>query len=276
MLTLLLATALAGAVPQSAVRILDGRAYVSCQWVQEHRADLSCRQTPDSVALSDTFRPRVVWQIDRRGLASDRAASGAVPRQVKPPLREKSQFWLAAGDLKLLLGVPVFWQAGQVWLGATPGSERARAGQTAAQQELADLSRQHGPTPSAGHGEGEEEVALIPAGRADERCDWLNRQVTCWRWQGGAWQRTWQAQTRRTPLDRWPTPAPGALDAVLGETTTVTGRQPVWPGGLHYEALGGSGMGRAVRRGQVAPGGDGTPTYEKAGSIDDAFAPTEF
>lgn len=60
---LLTSLALPGAdtpIPREAVTVQGGRAFVNCQWLQQHRPDLSCRQTPDSVTLSDTFWPVVV------------------------------------------------------------------------------------------------------------------------------------------------------------------------------------------------------------------------
>lgn len=267
-------------VPREAVTLHSGRAFVNCQWLQQHRPDLSCRQTPDSVTLSDTYWPVVVWTLDRKGTGTYRPTAGdTIQRQFTPPLRSgllTPGAWLAARDLTLLLDVPVRWNMGQLWLGPTPGLQRSQAKQTVASRALARIRNERGLPPISGHLEGQEDVLLVPASNADLACSWAEHQVTCWNWQKKGWEQTWQATTGRHPFDAWPQKAASALDAVLGETTTLSGNRPVWSGGLAYEVRGGSGMSRSVRRGRVAPGGLWTQVYEKAGLIDDAFAPPQF
>lgn len=103
--------------------------------------------------------------------------------------------------------------------------------------------------------DGRGNAMLVPASSADLTCSWVERQVTCWGWQENGWKQTWQATTQRHPFGPWPQKATSVLDAVLGDTTTLSGNKPVWSGGLAYEVRGGSGMSRSVRRGRVAPGG---------------------
>lgn len=267
-------------VPREAVTMQDGRAFVNCQWLQQNRIDLSCRQTPDSVTLSDTFWPVVVWSIDRKGTGTYHPTAGnTVQRQFTPPLKLGlliPEYWLAARDLTLLLGVPVRWDSGRLWLGPTPGFQRSQAKQIKASKALVQTRKQRGLPPLTGHLEGQEDVLLVPASSADLACSWVEHQVTCWNWQHEGWKQTWQATTGRHPFDPWPQKTASALNAVLGDTTTLSGNKPVWFDGLAYEVRGGSGMSRSVRRGRVAPGGLWTQVYEKAGLIDDAFAPPEF
>lgn len=274
MLAVLLGAALLAPVPPAAVQVVRGRAFVSCSWMQRHREDLSCRQTPDSVALSDTFSPTVVWLIDPvLGKATYRpTAQGLVERAVTPPLHRNADRFLAARDLQQLLGVPVEWKAGRLWLGRTPGAVRAAVQVQQRDRDTAKLRRQRGLPPGAGYSE-TERLTLFPAGRADERCDWAGHGVRCFAWQEGRWQETWAAQTERTSWDSWPTSASRALQAVLGQAKTLRGQRPEWSGGLEYEGISGHGMGHAVRRGRVAPGGQWTQVYEKSGTVDDAFAP---
>ena len=273
MLTVLLAAALLALVPPAAVQVVQGRAFVSCGWLQQQREDLSCRQTPDSLALSDTFSPSVVWLIDSAaGKATYRPpGEEQVERAVTPPLKRHGDHFLAAPDLQRLLGMPIAWKAGQLWLGRTPGAGRAVAHVQQADRDLANLRRQRGIPPGAGYSE-TERLTLFPAGSADERCDWVEHAVRCFAWREGHWQEMWAAQTERTSWDPWPTSARSALEAVLGPARTLRGQRPAWSG-LEYEGVSGHGMGHAVRRGKVAPGGQWIQTYEKSGTIDDAFAP---
>ncbi|EYB66617.1 hypothetical protein DEIPH_ctg081orf0002 [Deinococcus phoenicis] len=273
MLAVLLGAALLAPVPPAAVQVEQGRAFVSCGWLQQHREDLSCRQTPDSLALSDAFSPSVVWLIESAGRATSRPTQqGQVERAVTPPLNRTADHFLAARDLQRLLGVPVDWKAGQLWLGQTPSAVRAVARVQQADRDVANLRRQRGIPPGVGYSE-MERLTLFPVGRADERCDWVEDTARCFAWRGGRWQATWAAQTERTAWDPWPTLASRALEAVLGQARTLRGQKPDWSGGLEYEGVSGHGMGHAVRRGRVAPGGQWTQVYEKSGTIDAAFAP---
>ncbi len=255
---------------------MQGRAFVSCPWLQQHRGDLSCLGTPSTLALGDAYSPTVVWLIDRAsGEASSHPTStDTVKRPVTPPRTTPTNVFLAARDLQALLGVKVVWQAGQLFLGPTPGAERAAANTTQADRAAAELRRQRVlPADLFPDGEGER-LTLFPLGQAEERCDWMEREVRCSAWREDRWQETWAARVGRTSWDVWPTPAGGVLDAVLGPATTVRGEEPRWPEGVEYEGISGSGFGHAVRRGRVAPGGQWTPTYEKRGTLDDAFAPS--
>lgn len=275
MLAAALGAALLAPLPREAVQVVQGRAFVSCPWLHQHRQDLSCLVTPSTLALGDAYSPALVWLIDRAtGEARSQSTSATtVKRSVTPPRTTPSDVFLAARDLQALLGVKVVWQAGQLLLGPTPGAEGAAAKTTEADRAAAGLRRQRVlPADLFPDGEGER-LTLFPVGRADERCDWVEREVRCSAWREGRWQETWAARTGRTSWDSWPTPANRALDAVLGPVTTVRGGEPRWPGDVEYEGVSGSGFGHAVRRGRVAPGGQSTPLYEKRGTIDDAFAP---
>ena len=279
LLTLLTAASVQAPLPPQAVQGVAGRAYVNCQWLQQNRADLSCRQTPDSISLSDTYRPAVTVLVDAQGKGTVKAAPGQ-PRSVvfQPPLKSATiagGFWLAARDLNRALGLSLRWQAGHLWLGETPGAVQAAQQRTPEQTALADARRQRRPVPGAGHSEGEVEVLLTARESAEQQCEWTAHQINCWTWQGGRWTPTWQAQTDRTPGESWPQPAPDALDAVLGHLTTLSGTRPTWSDGLNFEQRGGNGMSRFLQWGWVAPGGQQTVTYEKAGLIDEAFAEAE-
>lgn len=222
----------------------------------------------------------VVWTLDRQGMGTYQPTAGnTVQRQFTAPLKSdllSPGSWLAARDLTLLLGVPVRWNAGRLWLGPTPGLQRSQAKQTPASKALVETRRQRGLPPISGHLEGQEDVLLLSTLNADVACSWVEHQVTCWKWQQNGWGQTWQASTHRHPFESWPQKASSALDAVLGDANTLSGDRPAWSGGLAYEVRGGSGMSRSVRRGRVAPDGLWTQVYEKAGLIDDAFPPPEF
>ncbi|WP_102126010.1 hypothetical protein [Deinococcus planocerae] len=275
MLAAALGAALLAPVSHEAVQVVQGRAFVSCPWLHQHREDLSCLVTPSTLALGDAYSPTVVWLIDRTsGEASSHLTStDTVRRPVTPPRATPTNVFLAARDLQALLGVKVVWQAGQLFLGPTLGAERAAANTTPADRAAAELRRQRVlPADLFPTGDGER-LTLFPVGRADERCDWVEREVRCSAWREDHWQETWAARVGRTSWDVWPTPAGGALDAVLEAVVTVRGEEPRWPGSVEYEGVSGSGFGHAVRRGRVAPDGRWTPVYEKRGTIDDAFAP---
>ncbi|ANC70836.1 hypothetical protein [Deinococcus radiodurans] len=281
LLTLLTAAAsLQAPLPPQAVRVIAGRAYVNCQWLQQNREDLSCRQTPDSISLADAYRPDVTFLVDTQGRATMKAASSQSRTVLFNPPRKSATlaggFWLAARDLNSALGLPLRWQTGQLWLGKTPGAVQAAQQRTPEQAALAATRHQRGPVPGVGHSEGGVNVLLTARGSAEQQCEWIAHRVTCWTWQDGHWTLTWQAQTDRTPDDAWPQPRPDALEAVLGRVTPLSGTRPSWPGGLDFEQRGGSGTSRTVQRGWVAPGGQRTLAYEKVGLIDEAFAEAEF
>lgn len=252
-----------GQIQQAEARIVAGRAFLSCAWIERERPDLSCRTSGEAVLLTAiSLAPSPLgWSLQQGGQQGGVAypfSAGLAAQKIMRPLLlpegghagSPSDSFVAARDLNRLFGAVVSWNRGTLSFGWQPSFRKLNLQLTEgtlgeARSAMVSLKG----TSLLGHDRFLDDtgagpfVWLFPEGEAERLMVWRAKVVGTYEVRN--WRRVliWQAQTRNTaPAGLWngSSPAgagPDTLARLTGPLLNVSGRRPSVRGRLIYQGI---------------------------------------
>ena len=290
-----------GQIRQAEARIVAGRAFLSCAWIERERPDLSCRTSGEKVLLTAiSLAPSPLgWSLQQGGKQGGMAypfSTVLAAQKIERPRLQAApggpgDSFVAARDLNRLFGAVVGWNRGTLSLGWQPGFRKLNLQLTEgtlgeARSAMVSLKG----TSLLGHDRFLDDtgagpfVWLFPEGEAERLMVWQAKVVAAYEVRNRRRVLIWQAQTSTTPpaglWDGTSTAGSGqdTLARLTGPLLNVAGRRSPVRGPLVYQAMRTVLRNRQstveIVRGRVGTGGQARP-LSAAQRLDDFALPEE-
>lgn len=265
-------------------RVVNGRAYLPCDWLQDHRPDFTCRSLGVRAFLDEVSLSSLGWNISRSGAASP--AGPLAVRRVPPLLSEGDGLLIPASALRILYGAAAQWQGGTLTVPLLPRyraltrviergglGEARRAVTRLKERTLLAGDFQHG-----GQGTGPV-VTLYPEGEVRRFFVWRGRTLSAYEVRDGFQLRVWQAAVDLPPASLWTggraaeagtgdslERLAGPFARTQGQRSAVTGRLVYWAWRASSVEPTGEPLGEEVRTGWIELGGTVRPVGSGSGT----------
>ena len=253
-------------------RLVSGRVYLSCAWIDAHRPDLACQASNIELAETSLARSPQRWSISpATGTAYPNQRALAAYRGTRPLMIGKTPY-VAVRDLRPLFGLAPVWKRGTLVLDWAPKFRALQAGLdhgtlVAARRALAALRQDS----LLAHDRSQDDpgagpfVEFFPEGQARRVYTWQARIVSAYEVRDHRRVLVWQAESREVaPPAFWSRgttsghPGTDALSRHTGPLLRVSGQRAPLPGRLVYRSYRSSSTlpdTAEIIRGWVTPSG---------------------
>ncbi|GAA5512110.1 hypothetical protein Dcar01_00824 [Deinococcus carri] len=194
-------------------RLVNGRAYLPCAWLNAHRPDLTCQDSGRGTAFlwAAPLNPSTPgWSISRLGWAFPTSGQQLAPRQVPPPVVVEGQTLIAASALRTLSRVDVTWQGSTLTVSLLPRLRAALRvighGELREARVLAGQLRERTGLPedyNRGDAGAGPVVILYPEGEVRRFFVWQARTLSAYEVREGWRVQVWQAAVGLPPASLW-------------------------------------------------------------------------